>query len=319
MVSLRKCESVITFFAERNDAFKMLKQSMPMVEEAIKILQTAQTVTKLVQKTDCTLSDFYGACIVMEEKLKKMTSKSNKQTDLAKCLLDSFISRKNLFKNEAIISAVCLDRRFADALTEDETEFGKKALYRLYKRVCESMSMEAEKDSNDASKNDSDFDFEKYFVGKGCQSVVEDDTQVVESIVFNRQMDETGFLIMFGEFENKIKRLHHTVDIIPFWKEQKNNHPELYALSTILNSVPPAQAAVERCFSALSFVYNCRRCKLSMEHLEDILIIRLNKQMVNDIFDNDMKSLEVKQVTVEVDSDENGGEDSSEDNIVNIN
>lgn len=318
MVSLRKCENVITFFAERNDAFKMLKQSMPMVEEAITILQTAQTVTKLVQKTDCTLSDFYGACIVMEEKLKKMTSKSNKQTDLAKCLLDSFISRKNLFKNEAIISAVCLDRRFADALSEDKTEFGKKALYRLYKRVCE--SIEAEKnDSNDASKNDSDFDFEKFFVEKGCQPVVEDDTQVEESIVFNKQMNETGFLIMFGEFENKIKRLHHTVDIIPFWKEQKNNFPELYALSTILNSVPPAQAAVERCFSALSFVYNCRRCKLSMEHLEDILLIRLNKEMVNDIFNNDMKALEVEEVMVEVDSDKNGSEDAGEDNTVNIN
>lgn len=140
--------------------------------------------------------------------------------------------------------------------------------------------MEAEENnSNDASKNDSDFDFEKYFVAKGYQPM-EDDTRVEESIVFNKQMDETGFLIMFGEFENKIKRLHHTVDIISFWKEQKNSYPELNALSTILNSVPPAQAAMERCFFALSFVYNCRRCKLTIEHLENILIIRLNKHMV---------------------------------------
>lgn len=191
MVSLQKCESVITFFAERNDAFKMLKQSIPMVEEAIKILQTAQIVTKLVQKSDCTLSDFYGACIVMEEKLKKMTGRSNKQTDLAKCLLDSFRSRKNLFKNEAIISAVCLDRRFADALSEDETEFGKKSLFRLYKRVCESMEAE-ENNSNEASKNDSDFDLEKYFVAKGCQPI-EDDTQVEESIVFDKKNERNWF------------------------------------------------------------------------------------------------------------------------------
>lgn len=129
-------------------------------------------------------------------------------------------------------------------------------------------------------------------------------------------MNETGFLIMFGEFENKIKRLHHTVDIISFWKEQKNSYPELYALSTILNSVPPAQAAVERCFSALSFVYNCRRCKLTMEHLEDILIIRLNKHMVNDIFDNDVMSLKVEEVTIEVESSDGN---TDEDNISNIN
>lgn len=303
MVSLLKCENVITFFSQRNDAFKIWKQSIPMLEEGIKVLQTARDVTKLVQRTNCTLSDYYGECIIMEEKLKKMVAKSNNKTDLAKCLLDSFRARKHLFKNEAIISAVCLDRRFSDALSAEETELGKKSLYRLYKRVCESMETE-KSDANEASKDDSDFDFEKFFIAKGHEPI-EADNQVEENNAFNLQMNETDFLIMLGDFENKVKRLHHTVQIIQFWKEEKTNFPELYVLATILNSVPPAQAAVERCFSALSFIYDCRRCNLTMDHLEDILIIRLNKQMVYDIFEADMMALQIEHATVAVDNNDN--------------
>lgn len=306
MCSLLKCENAIDFFSQRNDAFLLFKQSIPMIEEAIKVLQTARDITKLVQRTSCTLSDFYGECIVMKEKLKLMIAKHNKKTDLAQCLLDSFNSRNQLFKNEAIISAVCLDRRFSSALSEEESEFGKKALYRLYKRVYESMEPE-KNDTDGTTKDDSanQFDLEKFFVTKGCQPIETDNQDANgRSNIFDHQMNETEFLIMLGEFEQKFPRLHYTEQIITFWKNQKNNYPELYVLSTILNSVPPAQAAVERCFSALSFVYDCRRCNLSMEHLEDILIARLNKEMVYEVFKDDMTLLQIENAFVS--NDDNG-------------
>lgn len=116
------------------------------------------------------MSDFFGACIVMEGKLKKMNAKRNKETDLAQCLLNSFESRKKFFKNEAIICAVYMDRRFSGTLSAEETEFTKKALHRLYKRVCETMPPEIN-NTDDAINNDSDFDIDKYLIEKGCQPI----------------------------------------------------------------------------------------------------------------------------------------------------
>lgn len=305
MCSLLKCENAIEFFSQRNGAFEVFKRSIPMIQEAIKVLQTAHDITKLVQRTSCTLSDFYGECIVMTEKLKLMISKRNKKTDLAKCLFDSFESRKHLFKNEALISAVCLDRRFSSALSEEETEFGKKALYRLYNRVFESVEPQ-QNNTDDATRNDSttQFDLENFFIAKGCEPIETEsndtesnDTEsnaTEKTIVCNQQMNETEFLIMLGEFENNIPRLHHSEQMIAFWKNRKHDFPELYILSTVLNSIPPAQAAVERCFSALSFVYNCRRCQISLDHLEDILVIKLNKELVYTVFEEDMALLQIE-------------------------
>lgn len=243
MCSILKCKDAIQFFSERNDAFNILIQSITKIEEAIKVLATVHEITKMVQRKNCTLSDFYGACIVMERKQNKMNAKRNKETDLAQCLLSSFESRKKFFKNEAIICAVYLDRRFSGTLSAEETEFTKKALHRLYKRVCETMPTEIS-NTDDAINNDSDFDIDKYLIEKGCQPI-EDVAQVVqeESKMFNQQMNESEFLIMLDEFERTTQRLHYTTEIVLFWKQQKHVFPELYLLSTILNSVPPAQDA----------------------------------------------------------------------------
>lgn len=41
-----------------------------------------------------------------------------------------------------------------------------------------------------------------------------------------------------------------------------------------------------------------------MEHLEDILIIRLNKEILYSIFENEMTQLEIEYATVDIDVDD---------------
>lgn len=66
---------------------------------------------------------------------------------------------------------------------------------------------------------------------------------------------------------------------IDYWAERKHTNKELYELSTITNSVPITQVSVERPFSALAFILSPLRNSLSAESLENILLIRLNKEV----------------------------------------
>ncbi|KAL4131056.1 hypothetical protein QTP88_008407 [Uroleucon formosanum] len=79
----------------------------------------------------------------------------------------------------------------------------------------------------------------------------------------------------FDSFENSTK-LPHSEDIITFWKNKKNEMPELYQLSKVLMAVPTTQLSVERLFSSLKFVLNDLRSNLGANVLEQIIILRSN-------------------------------------------
>lgn len=90
-----------------------------------------------------------------------------------------------------------------------------------------------------------------------------------------------------GNIESKLrdyallKRSSINTNVFNYWTDQKSQHKELYELSTITNSVPITQVTVERAFSSMAFIFNALRNSLAPETLENLLWIRLNK----DIFD----------------------------------
>lgn len=75
-------------------------------------------------------------------------------------------------------------------------------------------------------------------------------------------------------------RQPHTYDVWKHWLARKHTHPELYAVATIVHSVPSTQVSVERSFSALALVLSNIRTGLSDDTLEDILIVKLNKDVL---------------------------------------
>lgn len=67
--------------------------------------------------------------------------------------------------------------------------------------------------------------------------------------------------------------------VFNYWIETKSKHVELYELSTITNSVPITQVSVERSFSALAFIFTALRNSLAADTLQNLLLIRLNKNV----------------------------------------
>lgn len=66
---------------------------------------------------------------------------------------------------------------------------------------------------------------------------------------------------------------------IEYWAERKSLQNDLYELSVITNAVPMTQVSVERAFSALAFILNPYRNSLAPDTLENILLIKLNKDV----------------------------------------
>lgn len=172
MSSLLKCETAIIYFARTNPVFKAVELILTDVREAVKVLENPYAVTKLLQRPKCTLSDFFGATIIMKEKLNLWEKKAIQKTNLAKCLIKQYKTRKrHLFYNEAMASAVFLDRRYSSKQKTESTAIAKISLCKLWERVRskrmtnEGNHMEHNTEGSlDNSINFDDFDFEYFCV-----------------------------------------------------------------------------------------------------------------------------------------------------------
>lgn len=87
-------------------------------------------------------------------------------------------------------------------------------------------------------------------------------------------------------FSDAIERLNlmpreknKTVSPIDYWLARKQQEPIIYALSSIINASAPTQTSVERAFSGLNFILNPLRTTMRDDHLEQVLLIRLNKDL----------------------------------------
>lgn len=69
------------------------------------------------------------------------------------------------------------------------------------------------------------------------------------------------------------------MSIIDFWESVEMNHPKLYEIAMVVYAIPPTEVEIERDFSILEFVFSGRRCKLSKHLIDDILLIKLNKDL----------------------------------------
>lgn len=81
-------------------------------------------------------------------------------------------------------------------------------------------------------------------------------------------------------------RQPHDFDVWQYWVNRKNTHPELYAVAMVVLATPATQVTVERAFSALALVLTSHRSTIGEETLENILSIKLNKDLYEKLLPN---------------------------------
>lgn len=250
--------------------------------ETVAILKVLYEVTIKLQKANCTLSDFYGYWIWAQLKLEKLQVEL-KKTDLHKEILVALKQKKSdLLENKALLCAVYLDPRYRRNLTANETALVKFVMGDMWEKVQELniTNQRATGSNEESSTSDPEDCLEKYFAEQE-----QDDVAINQAIV-----SRLDFLILLEKYEEH-KRLHHSESVLNFWEEQKSNMPQIYQVASVFHSIPPSQATVERSFSALAFIFTPRRTQLGLVLLENILTIKLNKDIVQSIHEEEMKSI----------------------------
>lgn len=294
-----RCEKTIKYFARSNKKFRYVLQKWTIIEELVAVLKYAYDATQAIQKQEYSLSDFYASWIKMKLKLEIAVEKESK-TNLAFHLYEALKKREASLFNQGMLCAIYLDGRFRKELTADQTALAKFILVTLWERVCALKSEQPSVIENDQIQNISDDILEEYLARKEDESIASSssvNTAIDASSLGkmdkrspNFKMNGNQLRICFAEYE-KIKRPEAKVSSLQWWETLKNDFPEMYILAIIINGIPPSQTTVERSFSAFSLIVTPKRYNISERLLEDILTIKLNQNMLKNIYDEDLTNL----------------------------
>lgn len=264
--------------------FELFLFKLPIINEFLDVLKIPFDVTNAVQNVSFSLSDFFGSWLTAQRRLNKLAESANQITDFARTLLLRMESRRSsLLNNKFMICAVYLDKRFSFKLSVDETEIAKFALEELYERV--EMAKRQKTPQAPDPQHEPEDSFDEECVKSGLNRIFPS-----ENRKSNCDKNGRSFTDLLDAFE-AIDRQHNKSTLTAFWGENKNLHQELYELASIVNSIPPTQATVERSFSIFGYILNCRRSNLSQQILEDILMISLNRHFIDSINERDLQSL----------------------------
>lgn len=288
---IQHCKSAIMYFANKKkstNCFQLMLIKWSTMNEILSVLKAPFDVTNASQNAGFTLSDFYGSWCIMKLKLEKLVRGQNMVCNFAEILLTKLEERSSiLFNNPAMIVAVYLDPRFNFKMKmnhPDEVQIAKKMLETLHERVTR--MHELEKPLVEISDSEEDI-FEDDCVASGLQRAFHGEIpHRNDSAAVNK--DEFMKLL---ESYDQIERIHNKHSIVEFWNGRKDVDPVLYESASIIHAIPPSQATVERAFSILNYILNPRRTRLSQSMLENILMINLNKDLVDAIHCRDQQAI----------------------------
>lgn len=297
-----KCEQVIRHFAKEERMCQLLLKKWPVLLELNQVLHVPYLATQVLQKADFTLSDFFGCLKVITMQLDKIIAQPGQRLSrLAEKLSLTLSQRKSkLIDHPLMICALYLDPRYKCEIihNRDKVQLAKLTLENIWERVRRvrnemddtSADSPAECIPKKTMKNfldelDELYDNMGLNHGNGSNSFA--------SSTGNANQDKSKIAIALSKYDScTVERMKSSESVWSFWEKSKEDlGSELYELASIIHSIPPTQASVERNFSALKFMLTERRFNLSEDLLESLLVIHLNRD-----FYETVKNVEIQKL-----------------------
>lgn len=244
-----------------------------LVEQIKMVLEPFAHLTTLMQKEVISLSDFFGGWAKLKMNLSKFP-----ENELADKLLSQMKVRENdLFNNPILNAAVFLDPRYQKFMPNENKDNAIQFLQRLNEKL-KSLEDTARNNNAEGTLNSESNELEAFL------STIYGDSNDSSTSSAHQQTNnppEENIQIKLKSFIGMSIPMNES--IFDYWKNSKHAQPELYKLASIIHSVPPTQTTVERAFSAMALILSPLRTSLNDENLENILLIRLNKEIFESI------------------------------------
>lgn len=281
-----ECVQAIKYLKRKEKICKLFILKLEAAKEISRVLNVVRKITIALQESDCTLSDFFAYWQILEMKLNKYKHETNR-TKLAEKLLSNMQRRKSaLFDNPAMVVAVFLDPRYRHHIENNpaKMKLAKDTLCYLWQRLkivkqgnASSNSVLNDSNSSNTSKSSTEMDqmfseLDQHYAQQGI-AVQQKETQC--------DADKTRIYAILDSFNPVANgnRLQSKESIIAFWEDHKDEYKGIYPLACVIYGINPSEVPIERDFSALRHIFNERRARLSIDLLQDILLIHMNKDL----------------------------------------
>lgn len=277
---LLKCKNFIkeyiTSKAKPAITFDLTEIEWKTIEDIVAVLEIPFHATKMLQREDYTMSDFYAEWLLLKGGLRKKAASniSTEAKDLAKQLITSMDEYSaQLLTNPMLAAALFLDPRFTKIMTSTMRMLAISKLIKIWKRMREDESRTLQVQEVNVSNNSKRSDLLEELL-----DIEENDRAGSLHVSQTTETDDEKIHRLLNEFA-ELPREKSTVEVLKYWEANKCTKPELFKLSQVVFVVAPTQTPTERSFSNFSHIFQPRRAKIDDDLLRDILIINLNKDL----------------------------------------
>lgn len=242
------------------------------------ILKHFAVQTTKLQAVKVSLSDFFGSWAAIKMKMSQMGDDM-----LANELLVQMKSRENvLFNNHVLNAAVFLDPRYQQYMPTRKREDAIKYLTELQNklnRIVRNSTSEIDGTRDAPELNENNTELAAFLANNYGDDSSFDDINTTESENIAASNDIKDILNNFIGEKDSLDTC-----VFRYWENNIESKPDLYKLASIIHSVPPTQTSVERAFSAMALILTPLRTRMSNDNLENVLLLRLNKEVFNEIY-----------------------------------
>lgn len=293
----------------REDAaiYRIFLSEIETIKHIHSVLCAPYEATVHMQRENITISDAFCSWVIAREKVKKLKSigqERNINIDISHQLIVQMEKRQKDLLNPLAQVAIFLDPRLKHLITNSNnvilsiTEIWKR-IQNLHERLQTSQD-----EATNPAHNDDNIPSDSDIMNEYLFSIAPSAMAVKHSVSLWDNKDgepSINYKKARGEIINELREYqaltteHYTGPTtnysMQYWLKKKDHFPEIFEIIKYVSLIPPTQVAVERAFSALSFIFTNRRGQLSRDTLENILTINLNKTRAKHILKTEMNNL----------------------------
>lgn len=228
-----------------------------------------------MQRVGYGLTDFFISWLRIDKNISRLNGYGT-ILNLTHRLKEELDARKaELFDTPSMVAAMYLDPRVKYKLTRQQKECAILHLKKVYIKLQQLKTVEVV--SNSIQNNTLDELNDEY-------AAMNNDYNP------DSEIDTSHLMLSFANYD-AVMHMDYKCNVMEFWTKNKEEFQLLYPLACVMHTIPAGQCFEERNFSFFSYIRNARRTSLKSKNLQNIITIRLNRDIFYQLKQEEVDSI----------------------------